>query len=43
MPVWEEATARALVARTDDPVRGPMILPTPAGRRFQEMHRADPR
>ncbi len=42
MPVWEEVTARALIARTDDPARGPMVRPTASGRRFQEMNRADP-
>lgn len=42
MPVWEEATAHALVASTDDPTCGPMVRVTPAGRRLQEMRRADP-
>lgn len=35
LPVWEEATARQLIACTDEPPRGTMVRVTPAGRAFR--------
>jgi hypothetical protein len=38
LPVWEEACDRGLVARENAPGRSVLVVVTPAGRRFLQLH-----
>jgi hypothetical protein len=38
LPVWEDAIDRGLVARTAAPNGGAIVIATPSGRQFLELH-----
>jgi hypothetical protein len=42
LPVWEEANDRGLVARREEPGRGPLVMVTGAGWEHLRAHRCAP-